>query len=47
MFLELEKLYNNESHFDFIKSKLDSLPSVLGGRGASQRAAKIIGEYLQ
>ncbi len=47
MFLELEKLYNNESHFNFIKSKLDSLPSVLGGRGASQRAAKIIGEYLQ
>ncbi len=47
MFLELEKLYNNESHFDLVKSKLDSLPSILGGPGASQRAAKIIGEYLQ
>ena len=47
MFLELEKLYNNESHFDLVKSKLDSLPSILGGPGASKRAAKIIGEYLQ
>ena len=47
MFLELEKLYNNESHFNLIKSKLNCLLSVLGGRGASQRAAKIIGEYLQ
>ena len=47
MFLELEKLFNNESHFEQIKSKLDSLPSILGGKGASQRAAKIIGEYLQ
>lgn len=47
MFLELEKLYNNESHFDLVKGKLDRLPLILGGRGASQRAAKIIGEYLQ
>ncbi len=47
MFLELEKLYNNKNHFDLIKSKLDSLPSVLGRRGASERAANIIGEYLQ
>lgn len=47
MFLELEKLYNNESHFNFVKGKLDSLPSILGGRGASQRAAAIMGEYLQ
>ena len=46
MFLELEKLYNNESHFGDIKNKLDSLPSLLGGQGASERAAKIIGEYL-
>ncbi len=47
MFLELEKLYNNESHFNFVKGKLDSLPSILGGRGASERAATIMGEYLQ
>ena len=47
MFKALEKLYNNENHFESVKRKLDNVPAMLGGRGASERAAKIIGEYLQ
>ena len=42
MLAELEKLYNDESHYDAIRTRLNEAPSLLGGTGASERAAQMI-----
>ena len=42
MLAELEKLYNDESHYDAIRTRLNEAPSLLGGTGASERAAEMI-----
>ncbi|MCK4461379.1 MAG: lipid-A-disaccharide synthase [candidate division Zixibacteria bacterium] len=42
MLAELEKLYNDESHYGAIRARLNEVPSLLGGTGASERAAQMI-----
>ena len=42
MLAELEKLYNDESYYDAIRTRLNEVPSLLGGTGASERAAQMI-----
>ena len=42
MLAELEKLYNDESHYEAIRTRLNEVPSLLGGTGASERAAQMI-----
>ena len=46
IFLELEKYWQNNSYYDSVQNKLFSIPSLLGGKGASGRTAKFISEYL-
>ncbi|MFQ5454160.1 MAG: lipid-A-disaccharide synthase [Candidatus Zixiibacteriota bacterium] len=46
MFFELEKLYNDKSYYNSIKLKLNKIPELLGGKGASERAAKLIISYI-
>jgi len=47
MFLELEKFYNNSQYFESVKKRLNQVPQLLGGKGASQRAAQLIYEFLK
>ncbi|NOY88628.1 MAG: lipid-A-disaccharide synthase, partial [FCB group bacterium] len=46
MFLELEKFYNNARYFEAVKKRLGQVPQLLGGKGASERAAQLIYEFL-
>jgi len=46
MFGELKKLRDNKEQLSNIKSDLDRVPKVLGGAGASERAADIILKYI-
>ncbi len=46
MYFELKKLRDNKEHFGNIKRELDMAPDVLGGAGASERAAEIILKYV-
>ncbi len=44
--VELEKLYTDRAYFEAIKDKLNQVPKLLGGEGASERAANLIAAYL-
>lgn len=46
MYQKLKELFTDESRFDSIKQKLNSVPQILGGAGASENAATIIADYL-
>jgi len=46
MYLELKKLRDNKEYFCNIKRELDMVPNVLGGAGASERAAEMILKYI-
>ena len=46
MLRELERFWNDEAHYDAVRKKLNQVPQLLGGRGASLRAAKLISEYI-
>lgn len=46
MAAELEKFLLDTQYTERVKAKLDRLPAVLGGTGASRRAAALIREYL-
>ena len=46
MYFELKKLRDNKEYFGNIKRELDMVPNVLGGAGASGRAAEIILKYI-
>jgi lipid-A-disaccharide synthase len=43
---ELTRYLDDRSYADKIKCRLDELPGILGGPGASARAAQLIGRYL-
>ena len=46
MAAELEKYLSDPAFVEGVKRKLDRTPDILGGPGASRRAAEIISEYL-
>jgi len=46
MMAEFEKLYNDEAYYHSVVEKLRRVPQMLGGTGASRRAAELIAEYL-
>lgn len=46
IFTELEKYWQDNSYYDSVQNRLFSIPSLLGGKGASDRTAKLISEYL-
>ncbi len=46
MYLGLKKLRDNKDYYSNIKRELDLAPNVLGGAGASERAAEIILNYI-
>ena len=43
---ELEKLWTDEAHYEAVRGKLNRLPQLLGGEGASARAAGHIAELV-
>lgn len=43
---ELNKFWQDESYFDSVRRRLNKVPSLLGGEGASKRTAQLIAEYL-
>ena len=45
MFSELSLLWDNEQVYEQIRTQLNRVPDLLGGKGASERAAKLIMEY--
>ena len=42
MLAELERLHDDEGHYDVVRARLNEVPSLLGGTGASERAAEMI-----
>jgi len=44
--LELERYLTDNDYLSVVKEKLDRIPGILGGPGASERAAKLVGRYL-
>ena len=46
MSAELSKFWNDQEYFAQITARLGNVPGILGGKGASERAADLIGEYL-
>lgn len=43
---ELDKFWSDEEYYGLVQKKLHTVPELLGGTGASQRAADLIGERL-
>lgn len=43
---EMEELWTNADRYEQIRARLNSLPSLLHGRGASERAAALVNRYL-
>ncbi|MFZ5980377.1 MAG: lipid-A-disaccharide synthase [Candidatus Zixiibacteriota bacterium] len=43
---ELERYLTNNDYLATVKGKLDRIPGILGGPGASERAARLVGRYL-
>ncbi len=43
---ELEKYWQDQSLYEKVRTKLNTVPGLLGGEGASVRAAELIGRYL-
>ena len=46
MLAELDKYVEDEGYRTEVVSKLKRIPGLLGGEGASERAAKLIAQYL-
>jgi lipid-A-disaccharide synthase len=43
---ELDKFIMQKSYCDEVTNRLGRLPDILGGKGASERTARLLGEYL-
>jgi lipid-A-disaccharide synthase len=44
---ELSKCYEDREYVQHVKTKLDTVPELLGGTGASERAAQLIAKHLK
>ncbi|MDH4156085.1 MAG: lipid-A-disaccharide synthase [candidate division Zixibacteria bacterium] len=43
---ELDRFKDDAAYYQEVAAKLQRVPGLLGGRGASERAAELVGEYL-